>query len=102
MAKLVAVHGIGQQFSGDAIIHREWWPALISGLHLVGSDFKDEQEVACAFHGHLFRKPGSLAAIDSYRAQDVMARLMSSYSLGVHVWFVSSQSNAILPTTPAP
>jgi hypothetical protein len=71
MAKIVAVHGIGQQFSGDAIIHREWWPALISGLHLAGSDLKDERELACPFYGHFFRKPGTLAASDSYRAQDV-------------------------------
>ena len=71
MAKIVAVHGIGQQFSGDAIIHREWWPALISGLHLADSDLKDERELTCAFYGHLFRKPGSLAASDSYWAQDV-------------------------------
>lgn len=71
MAKIVAVHGIGQQFSGDAIIHREWWPALISGLHLAGSDLKDEQELDCAFYGHLFRKPGTLAASGSYRAEDV-------------------------------
>jgi hypothetical protein len=77
IAKILAVHGIGQQFSGVAIVHREWWSALISGLHLVGSDLKDEQELACAFYGHLFRKP-SLAAVDPYRAQDVMARLMSS------------------------
>ena len=37
-----------------------------------------EQELACGFYGQLFRKPGSLAALDSYRAHDVMARLMSS------------------------
>jgi hypothetical protein len=34
------------------------WPALISGLHLAGSDLRDEQELDCAFYGHLFRKPG--------------------------------------------
>jgi hypothetical protein len=71
MTKIVAVHGIGQQFSGEGIIHREWWSALISGLHLAGRDLKAEQELKCAFYGHLFRKPGSLAATDSYRAEDV-------------------------------
>ena len=71
MSKILAVHGIGHQFSGDAIVHHEWWPALIGGLHLVGRDLKDEEELACAFYGHLFRKPGSLATSDSYRAQDV-------------------------------
>jgi hypothetical protein len=71
MAKIVAVHGIGQQFKGDAIIHREWWPALLSGLHLAGADLKDECELDWAFYGHLFRKPGSLAARDSYGPNDV-------------------------------
>lgn len=61
MARIVAVHGVGQQFKGDAIIHREWWPALLSGLHLAGEDLKDEQELSCAFYGHLFRRPGTLA-----------------------------------------
>jgi hypothetical protein len=71
MAKIVAVHGIGQQFSGDAIIHRDWWPALVSGLHLAGSDLEDERELTCAFYGSLFRKRGSLATSDSYQARDV-------------------------------
>ena len=71
MAKIIAVHGIGQQFSGDAIIHSEWWPALISGLHLAGRDLKDKAELACPFYGHLFRKPGSLATSLSYRPEDV-------------------------------
>ena len=71
MAKIVAVHGIGQQFSGDAIIHREWWPALLGGLHLIGRDLEDERELTCAFYRHLFRKPGTLAGGDSYRAEDV-------------------------------
>ena len=71
MAKIVTVHGIGQQFSGDAIIHREWWPALISSLHLAGSDLEDQRELDCAFYGHLFRKPGTLVAADCFRAEDV-------------------------------
>ena len=29
MARIVAIHGIGQQFKGEATIHREWWPALV-------------------------------------------------------------------------
>ena len=45
MALIVAIHGIGQQFKGDAIIHREWWPALLSRLHLAGSDLKDSESL---------------------------------------------------------
>jgi hypothetical protein len=71
VARIVAVHGIGQQFKGDAIIHREWWPALLSGLHLVDRNLEDPQELDCAFYGHLFRKPGTLAGADACRAEDV-------------------------------
>jgi hypothetical protein len=71
MARIVAVHGVGQQFKGDAVIHREWWPAFLSGLHLAGCDLADERDFVCPFYGHLFRKPGSLAGADSFRAGDV-------------------------------
>lgn len=73
MASIIAVHGIGQQFRGDAIIHREWWPALLSGLHLAGHNFQDESELVCPFYGHLFRKPGALAVTETYQPKDVDA-----------------------------
>ena len=60
MAKVVAVHGIGQQFKGGAIIAREWLPAIQSSLHLAGGDIAAE-ELTCPFYGHLFHPPGSLA-----------------------------------------
>jgi hypothetical protein len=71
MAKIVAVHGIGQQFKGDAIIHREWWPAFVSGLHLAGRDLADEREFVCPFYGHCFRRAGTLSAADHFQLEDV-------------------------------
>jgi hypothetical protein len=71
VALIVAVHGIGQQFKGDAIIHREWWPALLSGLHLAGKNLADPEQLDCAFYGQIFREPETLAMSDSYRAEDV-------------------------------
>jgi len=71
MAKVVAVHGIGQQFKGDAIIYREWWPAFLSGLHLAGQDLSDEREFVCPFYGHCFRRPGTLSTTDRFQANDV-------------------------------
>lgn len=60
MAQVVAFHGIGQQFKGDAVIHREWWPAFQSGLHLAGSDLRGEIQFSCPYYGHFFRIPGTL------------------------------------------
>jgi hypothetical protein len=71
MAKIVAVHGIGQQFKGDAIIHREWWPAFLSGLHLAGRDLSDEREFVCPFYGRCFRHAGTLSAGDRFQVEDV-------------------------------
>jgi len=67
MASILAVHGIGQQFKGNAIIHSEWWPALTSGLHIVGRHLSDPAQLDCAFYGHLFRKSESLGASASVR-----------------------------------
>jgi hypothetical protein len=71
MAKIVAVHGIGQQFKGDAIIHREWWPAYLSGLHLARRDQPDEREFVCPFYGHCFRRAGTLSAGDHFQVEDL-------------------------------
>jgi hypothetical protein len=71
LARIVAVHGVGQQFKGDVIIHREWWPALLSGLHLAGSDLSDASQLVCPFYGHLFRKPGTLALDSRYQSADI-------------------------------
>jgi len=71
MAKIVAIHGIGQQFKGETTIHREWWPALVDGLNRVKAELDGPEDLDCAFYGNLFRRPGTLAFTGSYTAQDV-------------------------------
>jgi hypothetical protein len=71
MAKVVAVHGIGQQFKSDAIIHREWWPAFLGGLHLAGFDLIDPREFVCPFYGHCFRRSRTLSSDTLYHVDDV-------------------------------
>jgi hypothetical protein len=71
MSAILAVHGVGQQYKGDASIQSEWEPALLSGLHLAGESVAGAGQLTCAFYGHLFRQPGSLASSDTYRAEDV-------------------------------
>lgn len=72
MARILAVHGIGQQFNGEAIIQDKWWLALRSGLSLANHELPDSPiELSCAFYGHLFRKRGTLAIAKDYRAEDV-------------------------------
>jgi hypothetical protein len=71
MAVIVAVHGIGQQFKGDAKIHAEWWPALLSGLHLAGKNLASPAQLECAFYGNHFRKSGSLDLGAKFTPNDV-------------------------------
>jgi hypothetical protein len=61
MALVVAVHGIGQQFKADTVIHSEWWPSLLGGLHPTGKSLSSSEDLSCAFYGNLFRKPGAMS-----------------------------------------
>lgn len=58
MARVVAVHGIGQQFRGENTLHAEWLPSLRDGLRRAGSDLSDASDLVCAFYGDLFRPKG--------------------------------------------
>lgn len=76
MARIVAVHGIGQQFKGANILHREWWPALLDGLQRADPTFHlfGPQELVCPFYGSLFRNPEGLGtAPPPYQPSDVTA-----------------------------
>jgi hypothetical protein len=98
MAKILAVHGIGQQFKGDAILHKEWWPALLSGLHLAGADISDDRELVCAFYGHLFRKSELLGTSETYQPKDVTAEEAALLHL---LWETASQVEAASVPAPA-
>ncbi|MFI8371975.1 hypothetical protein [Streptomyces sp. NPDC085466] len=65
MSRIVCVHGIGQQHSGENEQHASWYPALADGLRRAGAAPVDEREVSCVFYGDLFRTPGrTLSVLD--------------------------------------
>jgi len=61
VARVVAVHGIGQQFKGEHSLHAEWLPALRDGLARAGVEGFAGGDLACAFYGDLFRPSGTKA-----------------------------------------
>ena len=61
MARIVIVHGVGHQFSGEQVQLADWVPSLRSGIQLAGSSL-DVADIASAFYGDLFRPPGVKAA----------------------------------------
>lgn len=55
MPKIVAVHGIGQQFKGEYELQAEWLPALRDGLARINLKLGSQDDFRCAFYGDLFR-----------------------------------------------
>jgi hypothetical protein len=58
MARIVGVHGIGQQFQGSALLAAAWAPALRDGVQLATGTLITDDDVAVAFYGDLFRPVG--------------------------------------------
>jgi hypothetical protein len=57
VARVVCVHGVGQQREAAETLHAAWAPALCGGVGLAGGRLA-AAEVVCAFYGYLFRPPG--------------------------------------------
>jgi hypothetical protein len=75
MARIVAVHGIGQHRKDELILHREWLPGLVAGLRRARATFPratfpDPGELKCAFYGDIFLQ-GKAVGDPLYNARDV-------------------------------
>jgi hypothetical protein len=62
MARIVAVHGIGQQLEGPETQALHWRAPLVDGVRLSGRPAVDQADVVVAFYGDLFRAPGTKGA----------------------------------------
>lgn len=61
MARILIVHGIGQEYEGPASLHAKLYPALQDGLSRAGINIP-AREVSCASYGDVFRPPGEFLA----------------------------------------
>ncbi|MER5182010.1 antibiotic ABC transporter ATP-binding protein [Streptomyces sp. NPDC002896] len=59
MARVIFVHGVGQQFSGALQVLAAVGPALRDGVQLGAGLALRDQDVACAFYGDVFFEPGT-------------------------------------------
>ena len=57
VARVVCVHGVGQQRETAETLHAVWAPSLCGGVGLGGGQLA-AADVRCAFYGDLFRPPG--------------------------------------------
>jgi alpha/beta hydrolase fold len=63
MAKIVIVHGIGNQFAGEIELRAQWYSALCDGLLRARySPLPKEEDCYCPFYGDVFRPQGKLSA----------------------------------------
>jgi hypothetical protein len=78
MARVVLVHGIGQQFKGPETLLHEWVAALRDGIHLAGCENVSMDDIAMAFYGDLFRPSGTRAVglpdLDAYGIDEGLER----------------------------
>lgn len=58
MARVVCVHGIGQQHVGESQLYASWGPALADGLARAAAPPLAARDVTCVFYGDLFRPAG--------------------------------------------
>lgn len=72
MSSVVAIHGIGNAFVGESVLHQKWFPAMRDGLIRAGSDLHPD-DLACTFYGDLFRPAERVLAGETpwYDASDV-------------------------------
>jgi hypothetical protein len=69
VARIVAVHGIGQQLKGRHTLKAVWLPAMRDGLERAGAPIPADEDLTCAFYGDLFRTKG--LGDPPYTARDV-------------------------------
>jgi hypothetical protein len=58
MARVVAVHGIAQQFNGESVLHDEWCAPMRDGMRLAGGGDLAPDDLRCVSYGQVFRPPG--------------------------------------------
>ncbi|MGN9821553.1 antibiotic ABC transporter ATP-binding protein [Streptomyces sp. SD11] len=59
MARVVLVHGIGQQYEGPELLALRLGVALRDGVRLASEVRLAPEDVACAFYGNVFVEPGT-------------------------------------------
>ncbi|MFJ8113003.1 hypothetical protein [Streptomyces sp. NPDC096132] len=64
MARVVCIHGVGQQYRGERELTGSWHTALADGLLRAASPLTlTPDDVRCVFYGDLFRPPGRTLAV---------------------------------------
>lgn len=71
MARVVAVHGINQEYRGRHAIRAEWLPQMKDGLERAEYMLESDEDFDCAFYGDIFRAETKAIGIPDYNEYDV-------------------------------
>lgn len=93
MARVLAVHGIAQQFKGPEMLSKDWGPALRDGVKLAGYDGTFDFDMA--FYGNLFRRPGVMAT--GFPKRDVEDLSPYEGELLVELWKQAAAEDSSIP-----
>jgi hypothetical protein len=99
MARVVAVHGIGQELLGPhTLLTHTWFDPLNDGLWHAGASPLRDGELVCAFYGNLYRPSGYKSEqVPPYEAVDVEEGLEQELLLAW--WRHAAETD---PDVPAP
>ncbi|HTZ92977.1 MAG TPA: alpha/beta hydrolase [Streptosporangiaceae bacterium] len=96
MAKIVGVHGIGQEVRGPEMLRTAWAPALRDGVALSGAASPPPGEFDIAFYGDVFRPPGTKAVgMPGYTAADITPGFEQDLLAGW--WTAAAACDAAVP-----
>jgi hypothetical protein len=86
VARVVAVHGINNTYSGPRRMAADWVAALLDGVDRAGgTGLLGPEDIGCVFYGDVFRKPGralgdeDVALLGPEDVSDVEAELLVSW-----------------------
>jgi hypothetical protein len=71
LSRIVAVHGIAQQYKGPSILHQEWFAPLCDGISLAGGTPPAPEDLVCTFYAELFRPKGLMPSEQLYDADSI-------------------------------
>jgi hypothetical protein len=83
VARIVVVHGVGQQIEGSLTLHDRFFPALADGTSRAGGSVRPD-DVAFASYGDFFRPRGEVLSFGAaFGSQDVEAGYESELMLAL-------------------
>src|SRR5688500_18135752 len=98
MARVLIVHGIANQYAGEAELHSAWFPALADGLLRAESEFAlRPDDCFCPFYGDLFRPAGHLGGGKRFTTADLAGLSEEELELIAGIWRAAAASDPDVP-----